>query len=311
MHSTKRTVLALAALATVAACSGGSGNGRSPTIVSGNVVSASAGLSSRGALRRLWQLVAAWWRADAVAQVPGITVAIAGSSTAGTTDDLGFFRLEGNQFGPVVMQFTGNGANAGLPVTLPFGGELELINVALSGSEITVGEQRIHFEGPITGIDCQANLLQVLSGEQVAFRVRLQSGTSIVDENGERLSCDNLFTGRGADVQGTVNAQGDVLAVVIIVNPAPSAAPMPQTSEGSIAALSCPTSMQLASGSGNLQVNISGSTQIRDTDGRSLQCTQLFVGDNVRVEGTETAFGVEASDIDRVAPPPTPTPTPG
>ena len=109
------------------------------------------------------------------------------SSTAGTTDDLGFFRLEGNQFGPVVIQFTGNGANAGLPVTLPFGGELDMVNVALSGSEITVGEQRIHFDGPITGIDCQANLLQVLSGEQVPFRVRLQPGTSIVDD--EKLSC--------------------------------------------------------------------------------------------------------------------------
>jgi hypothetical protein len=227
MHSTKRTVLALAALATVAACSGGSGNGRNPTIVSGNVVSASAGLSSREAIRPLWQLVATWWRAEAVAQVPGITVAITGSSTAGTTDDFGFFRLEGNQFGPVVVQFTGNGANAGLPVTLPFGGELELVNVALSGSEITVGEQRIHFEGPITGIDCQGSLLQVLSGEQVPFRVRLQSGTSIVDESGNPLSCGDLFTGRGADVQGNVNSQGDVVAALIVVNPAPSASPTP------------------------------------------------------------------------------------
>jgi hypothetical protein len=227
MHSINRTVLALAALATVAACSGGSGSGRSPTIVAGNVVSASAGLSSRGAILRLWRLVAAWWRAEVVAQVPGITVAIAGSSTAGTTDDLGFFRLEGNQFGPVVVQFTGNGANAGLPVTLPFGGELELVNVVLSGSEITVAEQRIHFEGPITGIDCQANLLQVLSGEQVPFRVRLQSGTSIIEENGDPLSCDELFTGRGADVQGNVNSQGDVLAAAIIVDPVTSVSPTP------------------------------------------------------------------------------------
>jgi hypothetical protein len=310
MHLTKRTVLALASLAIVAGCSGGSGNGRSPTIVAGNVVSASAGLASRSVIRRLWQLAAASWRSEAVAQVPGITVAIAGSSTAGTTDDLGFFRLEGNQFGPVVIQFTGNGANAGLPVTLPFGGELDLVNVALSGSEITVGEQRIHFDGPITGIDCQANLLQVLSGEQVPFRVRLQPGTSIVDETGAPLSCADLFTGRGADVQGNVNSLGDVLAVALVVNPAASVTQTPQAFEGSIAALDCPTDLRLASASGNLQVNISSSTEIRDTGGQSLRCRQLFVGDDVRVEGIETGFGVDASEIDRLAPTPTPTPTP-
>ncbi len=116
--------------------------------------------------------------------MPGITVAIAGTGNAGVTDDQGFFRLEGSQFGRAVLQFTGNGADVNFPVTLPSGGELDLINVALTGSDIKIGEQRIHFDGPITGVDCQANLLQVLSGEQVAFRVRLQSGTVIIDDNG-------------------------------------------------------------------------------------------------------------------------------
>ncbi len=219
MHSTKRALSIFALLALVAGCGGGSGGGRAPTIVAGNVVSASAGTASRSVLRRLWQLAAAWWHSEAVAQVPGITVAIGGSSNAGLTDNQGFFRLEGNQFGPVSLLFTGNGANASLPVTLPAGGELDLINVALSGSDIEVGEERIHFSGPITGIDCQANLLQVLSGEQVAFRVRLQSGTVIVDDNGRPLSCTDLFAGRNADVQGTLNTQGDVLALVMTVNP--------------------------------------------------------------------------------------------
>ncbi len=310
MHPTKRTVLALASLAIVTGCSGGSGSGRPPTVVAGNVVSASAGLASRDVIGRIRKLVAAWWRSEAIAQVPGITVAITGSGTAGTTDDLGFFRIEGNQFGPVVLQFTGNGANASLPATLPSGGELDLVNVALSGSQITVGEKRIHFDGPITGIDCQANLLQVLSGETVPFRVRLQSNTSIVDENGDPLTCTDLFTGRSADVQGTVNSQGDVLAAALVVNPAPSATPTPQVLEGSITALGCPASLRLASTSGDVQVSISASTEIRDTDGQSLQCTQLFVGDNVDVKGTQTAFGVDASDIDRLAPTPTPTPEP-
>jgi hypothetical protein len=222
MHTTKRAICILALLAFVAGCGGGSGGGRPPTIVAGNVISASAGTTARSVLRRVWQFALSWWHAEAVAQVPGITVAIAGTSNAGLTDDQGFFRLEGNQFGPVALVFTGNGANASLPVTLPAGGELDLINVALSGSEIDVGEERIHFDGPITGVDCQANLLQVLSGEQVPFRVRLQSRTVIVDQNGNSLSCTDLFAGRDADVQGTINSQGDVLALVMTVNPTTS-----------------------------------------------------------------------------------------
>jgi hypothetical protein len=303
--------MVLASLAAIAGCSSGGGGGTPPTIVSGNVLAASAGSTARNRIGGFWKLAVAWLRSEAVAQVPGVTVAIAGTGNTGLTDEQGFFRLEGTQFGRAVLQFTGNGADVNLPVTLPSGGELDLINIVLTGSDIEIGEQRIHFSGPITGVDCQANLLQVLSGEKVAFRVRLQSGTVIVDDNGTPLSCTSLFAGRSADVQGTVNAQGDVLAVVLTVNPATGVPTTPQTVDGSIAALDCPADLTLATGQGNLQVTLDSSTQIRDTGGQSLQCTQLLVGDDVHVEGTQTGFGLDASEIDRVAPTPTPTPTPG
>jgi len=309
MYSTKRALSIFALLALVAGCGGGSGGGRPPTIVAGNVISASAGTASRNVLQRLWRLAAAWWHSEAIAQVPGITVAIGGSSNAGLTDDQGFFRLEGNQFGPVSLLFTGNGANASLPVTLPAGGEVDLINVALSGSDIEFSEERIHFSGPITGVDCQANLLQVLSGEQVAFRVRLQSGTVIVDDNGRSLSCTDLFAGRNADVQGTVNRQGDVLALVMTVNPT-STSTASLTVDGSITSRECPAAVEVNGSQGNVQVSINSSTQIKDTDGQSLQCNQLLLGDGVHVEGTQTGFGIDASEIDRTSPTPTPTPTP-
>jgi hypothetical protein len=217
LRRSKRAFSIFALLVLVASCGGGSGGGRAPTLVTGNVISASAGTAARSVLHRLWQLAAGWWHSEAVAQVPGITVAIGGTSNADLTDKNGLFRLEGNQFGPVSLLFTGNGANGSLPITLPAGGELDVINVALSGSDIKVGRLRIHFSGPITGIDCQASLLQVLSGEQVAFRVRLQSGTVIVDD-GRPLSCTDLFAGSNADVRGTINSQGDVLALTMTVN---------------------------------------------------------------------------------------------
>jgi hypothetical protein len=308
MHTTKRAIWIFALLAFVAGCGGGSGGGRAPTVVSGNVLSASAGTTARSMLSTLWQLAVSWWHAQAIAQVPGITVAISGTSNANLTDDQGFFRLSGNQFGPVALLFTGNGANASLPITLPAGGEVDLINITLSGSEIEVGEERIHFSGPITGIDCQANLLQVLSGEQVPFRVRLQLGTIIVDQNGMALACTDLFAGRNADVQGTINSQGDVLALVMTVNPTTSTTAA-QTIDGSITTLECPAAVEVNTTQGNVQVSITSSTQIKDTNGDSLRCTQLLLDDGVHVEGTQTGFGVAASEIDRLAP--TPTPTPG
>jgi len=299
--------------AIVAGCNGGSSGG-SPTIVAGKVRSAGTATAARG-IERLWLLAQAWWRSQAFAQVPGITVSIVNSSTAATTDAQGFFRLEGNQFGPSVVRFAGNGADASLDVTLPAGGELDLVDVDLRGSQITVGEQRIQFDGPITGVDCQGSLLQVLSGEQVAFRVRLAQSTSIVDQDGAPVRCVDLVPGRDADVQGTVDENGDVHALSLRLNPGPNATPTPTTFAGSVAALQCPSSITLTGSQGNVQVNIGTGTEIRDANGAALQCTALAVGDAVVVQGTENSFGISASSIERTAaatptPSPSPSPTP-
>ncbi|MBI2963840.1 MAG: hypothetical protein HYY35_08810 [Deltaproteobacteria bacterium] len=298
----------LLALVLAAGCGGGSG-GRAPTVVSGNVRSAVAAATAARGLERLWRMVRAWWSGEAVAQVPGIAVAIEGTSNSASTDERGFFRLEGNQFGPAVLHFSGSGTDARYPLTLPSGGEVDLVNVDLSGSEITVGEHRIHFEGPITGIDCRAALLQVLSGEQVAFRVRLQPATSIVDPNGASIGCADLVIGRSADVQGTVNDNGDVLAVQLRLSPDPAATAPSQTVQGTITALDCPTNLTVSSPQGNVQVNLSASTAIRDSNGASLSCGDLLVGDAVEVDGADTGFGIAASQVERLAPTPAPTPT--
>jgi hypothetical protein len=312
MHSRRVLLPGLVSLFAVvlAACGGGGSSSRPLTIVDGNVRSASAGTAREG-VGNLWRLVREWTVAEAVAQVPGITVSIQASTNTTTTDSNGFFRLEGNQFGPSILQFVGNGANATLPVTLPAGGELDLIDVGLVGAKITIAEQRISFEGPITGIDCHGNLLQVLSGELVPFRVRLQSSTVLVDQNGAPISCGSLSTGPTAQVQGNVDSKGDVEATRIQVSPATNATPTPVAVGGTVASLSCPTDLTVARNSGgNVQVNLSSSTEITDEGGGSLQCSNLGLGDNVQVQGTSTSFGIDASRVERVAPAPTPTPTP-
>jgi hypothetical protein len=225
--SSPRRLLLCALL--VAGCGGGSGGGQPPTVVSGNIRSVSATAVAETRLDRLWRMVQAWWSGEAVAQVPGITVAIVGSGNSTTSDEQGLFRLEGNQFGSAAVQFTGNGADATFPLTLPAGGEVDLIDVDVTGSRVKVAQVNIQMSGPITGIDCGALLLQVLSGSQVAFRVRLSATTSITNQDGAPLSCGDLVIGQSADVAGTVGDNGDVNAVSLSETASPSATATPGT----------------------------------------------------------------------------------
>lgn len=288
----------------LSAC-GGSSDSRPPTIVAGNVRSVAAGTASAHGLRRLWLAAAGWWRSEAVAQVPGIAVEIQGTSTNTHTDSQGFFRLDGNHFGPAVVVFTGNGASGAFPLTLPAGGEVDLLDVGVLGSQVTVAQQRIRFTGPITGVDCAAQLLQVLSGELVPFRTRFQSTTPIVDQDGAPLRCADLIPGRTADVEGTVAANGDVNATRLQENPSQTAA-APQTLHGSLVSSNCPTTLIVMGDQGNFTVNIGPSTAISDTNSQLLACGDLLAGDFLQVVGSVTSLGVDASQVKRL---PSPTPT--
>jgi len=280
-------------------------------VVAGNVRSVSAGAASATRLERLWRMVRAWWSADAVAQVPGITVAIVGSGNSTTTDDQGLFRLEGNQFGPTAIQFAGNDVDATFGLTLPAGGEVDLIDVEVTGSQVKVGQQRIQLNGPITGTDCGAQLLQVLSGSQVPFRVRLTPTTSIVDQDGAPLACIDLVIGHDADVAGTVLANGDVSAVLLVQNPPAGGTVQTTSLTATVVSTSCPTSIEVSGDQGDVQVSLRSTTTILDSDGQALTCSGLAAGDAVEVEGEQTPFGISASRIERLAPIPAATPTAG
>lgn len=301
------TAFALLVVLVCVACSRGSG-GSVPTVITGNVRSASTGsASSRPSFP--WLAALRQWISEAEAQVPGVNVAIENSSVSSSTDETGTFRLEGNQFGPATLRFTGSGADGTLAVTLPASGFLRLVNVQLSGSKVTFEEQRIELQGPLTGSDCGDNLLQALAGELVAFRVRIQPGTVIEDRSGTTLHCTDLVTGQDVKVQGTVDATGTVLATLIMANPPPQTGATPVTFEGSVDSLDCPSEITVDRGAdGTTRVEISSSTEIRDAAGHSINCSDLGAGDSVHVDGNAEGSDVAASRIDQGA---VPTPTPG
>ncbi len=195
-------------------------------------------------------------------------------------------------------------------MTLPASGFLRFVNVQLSGNEVTFEEQRIELQGPLTGSDCADNLLQVLAGELVAFRVRIQPGTFIEDRSGTTLRCTDLITGPDVKVQGTVDATGTVLATLIMANPPPQTGTTSVTFDGSVDSLDCPSEITVDRGAeGATRVEISSSTEIRDAAGRSINCSDLGAGDPVHVDGNAEGSDVTASRIDQgVLPSPTPGP---
>ena len=301
-------VVATVAVTTLAACSGGS-PGRDETVVSGNVRSA-VPIALASAPPTLWQRVTSWWRAEAVAQAPGIGVSIVGSTVSTTTDEAGFFRIDSRAFGEATLRFAAEGIDASLGVVLPAGGEFELVNVDLEGLRATVEEMRIHFSGPLTAVDCDGGLVQVLSGERVPFRLRIDSQTPFFDSEGRPIACTGLVLGRDADVQAVVNSGNDLRAISLQQGGGGGdGAPTPDVLDftGAITATDCPAQIAVTRDGQTVVVAIESGTSILESGGAALACAALAAGDLVRVTGSEDAFGVSADSIERL-PPPTATP---
>jgi hypothetical protein len=243
-----------------------------------------------------------WWRGEAAAQVPGVNVDIENAPTSGVTDGTGTFRLQGNQFGPATLRFSGNGADGRLAVVLPGSGFLRFVNVEVSGADVSVDEIRTEFRGPLTGIACSQNLLQVLAGDLVALRVRLVSGTVIQDRTGQRLRCQDLTTSHDMRVLGSFDSAGDVTASLIDFDPPRGPRAVAAELDGTIDTLDCPTEITLDRGAaGKTHVEIDDSTEIRGSAGKELSCPALNQGNQVHVEGLIEGGDVTSSLIQRIS----------
>ena len=213
-----KSFVTLGILTWLVGCGGGGGGSGLQTTLRGNIRSAPAGSApsatptTMAKLRpdRLWSVLLELWEAKSFAQVPGIGISVPDASM--TTDAGGSFRLSTSHFGPGVVHFTGNGLDVSLPVTVPAGGELLLQDIDLTQSQATVRRQRLTTSGALTAADCQTGVLQLLSGNRVAFTLVIIRETVFLDPSGQTIACSDLPIGPTAQigVQGNVDAQGNV-----------------------------------------------------------------------------------------------------
>lgn len=216
--------VALLPILTLWACAEGGtrGSGISTTVAGNVAVIQTTALPRRarsGSLGFLAEL-REFFRIETVARartaIEGIHVAIEGTDVQGQTDANGSFSLQGDFHGHVnvVFQPPDDGGPARLAIDVPAAGTLTLHNVRLDTArgEAVPETQDVDFEGIITDIDCQGFTLTLVSAQDNPpdtdqYVLRLDT-SSLLDAEGNPLSCGDLRGGDQATVRGTVNPDG-------------------------------------------------------------------------------------------------------
>jgi hypothetical protein len=154
--------------------------------------------------------------AGAQTGLEGISVAVEGTAIHGETDANGNFSVAGNFEGMIslVFQLPNGGGLARIALNVPAGGSLTLNNVVIdTEAEQAVAEtQDVDFDAIITGIDCDARVLTMVSsqegpGDVDDYTLRLDT-SSVQDSNGVPVPCGDLRSGDRASVEGLVDPDG-------------------------------------------------------------------------------------------------------
>lgn len=211
-------------------CDGGSSGTGITTITEGNVarVVSSAAASSTGRTS-MAPPPARDATAAASDTLAGITVSVDGTGVHDQTDANGAFRLRGDYESEVTIRFTraADDVDASVAVNVPAGGTLGLNDVTLDAATgtATPGSQSVLFAGTITGIDCAAGALQLVSQQRPddgdSYVVELAS-SSIVDPAGQTVPCSALAIGDDATVSGSVRPGGTFGDATIVLDDAGS-----------------------------------------------------------------------------------------
>ena len=157
--------------------------------------------------------------------VEGIRASIQGHQAKSVTNSSGLFQVQGQFSGHLTVLFTrkSEGLRATLPVYLPSAGILTLNGVSIDTATgaATPESANVDFLGVLTQADCAGQTLTMLSAKRPAgdtdqYLVDL-SNSSIVDSQGNPVSCSALQNGQTCHVQGSVENNGYFGNATIVV----------------------------------------------------------------------------------------------
>lgn len=157
--------------------------------------------------------------------VEGIRTSIMGHAAKSVTNSDGVFQVQGQFSGHLTVLFSrkSDGLRATLPIYLPSAGILTLNGVSIdTASGVATPESaNVDFLGAITKADCAGQTLTMLAakrpqGDTDEYTVDL-SNSSIVDSQGNPVSCSALQDGQTCHVQGSVESNGYFGNATIVV----------------------------------------------------------------------------------------------
>jgi hypothetical protein len=152
--------------------------------------------------------------------------------------------------------------------------------------------QRPAVSGNVQAIDAAANTFTVTTGSGTTYTIDVSSSTTYADPSVTSPSLTDVVVGDRVAVFGTASSSTITATNVLIGGPAPTVA-------GTVKSVdSTDDSFTIESRSGTTYtVDVSGSTTYSDPSVTSPTLTNVTVGENVGVLGTESSTTVNASKV--------------
>ncbi|MFO0584554.1 MAG: DUF5666 domain-containing protein [Anaeromyxobacter sp.] len=219
-----------------------------------------------------------------------LTVQVAGGPST-TTDAAGAFALDGVPAGANELRFSGGGVNASLGIAAILAGEYRQVTVSLTGATASERCERTgtEFHGPIEAVDATKNTITV-AGRTIAI-----TDATVVRKGDAVAAFGDLAVGQLVEVEGTLQADGTVVAQRVEIRPVPG----PGDAPGGVALVGTLSAIDGTNLTVDGQKVDASKARIVSRD-RRIAITDLNVGDHVLVRGVPDAAGVILAGVVRL-----------
>jgi hypothetical protein len=161
--------------------------------------------------------------------VQGITVSISidnSTPVTAVTNASGFFSIDGAFAGNPQISFADANSNSlGKSILNVFPtAQVDLGGITLDSGTVNFQDQtQVTFDADVTTNNCTGNSgsLEVQAKNdqgKTTVLIQISSSTTLVDKNGNSITCDSIFMGNSVQIQGTISSGNTVDAIRIDIN---------------------------------------------------------------------------------------------
>ena len=240
-----------------------------------------------------------------------------------TTDADGNFALVGNFSGPVTLRFTANQVSATTePIDVPLGADVVLDDVEVHPDAVQFSKPQVRrFFGRIALVDCSVDVpgaAEILADDRKPtttdqFLIRLSADTVIIRGNGTALQCSDLKARNSVAIEGVIQPDHTIGAIVVVVGPPPPTQPQPVVElrfAGTVNVVNCDSGLiQLSDDvAGATRLHLSNNSVLVDANMQPTTCDSIAVGGRLQGRGLK-AGRMTAIDVVRATTTPPAEPT--